>query len=136
MKSNLDGLYKMDGELETNGSWCWIKENVGFKIKRFGGSNKTMIAKIKAEKEKPYAAMIRKKQMSQEKLDEIYLDIFVTCCFVDWKGIELDGKSEPFNKEKCFEFLKGLPDLQDELMAFALDAQNYNTEYREELGNF
>jgi hypothetical protein len=131
MKTNLDSLYKTDTDCETTGIWLMINEEVGFRVKRFGGKNKLKIAEKLAKLQKPYSRQIELGTMDQKILDQIHVKVFVEECIVDWKGIEIDGQPVEYSNEQCIEMLRELPDLTDSLVQYASDIGNY----REQVGN-
>lgn len=131
MKSNLDQFFKSDKEAEESGIWFEIKEGVGFKVKRFGGYNSSPIKAALAKHYKPFAKAIEMNAMPEEKQREIQLKVFVDSCVIDWKGIEIDGKEEPYSKDACVKLLMSLPNLAEALVSHAADSANY----KEDLGN-
>lgn len=131
MKTNLDGIYKTDKDLESNGVWFDISETAGFLVKRFGGKNAAEMKKIHAKHFKKYARQIQQGALPAEKEEELSVRVFVECCVIDWRGIEIDGEKVEFSKEKCIDLLLELPDLAEALVAYATDKDCY----KEELGN-
>lgn len=131
MKSNLDHLFKTSKESEQDGIWFTISDEVGFLIKRFGGFNSSDLKKAMASKYKPFANQIKMGTLDPEKEREIMVEMFVEACVVDWKGVEIDGEERSFSKSLAVEFLIGLPDLFETLVAHASDFNNF----KEDLGN-
>ncbi len=131
MQTNLDKLFLNSEKCEKEGIWFNISDTTGFLVKRFGGMNSPEMKKAVSKHFKPYAYQIEKGTMDIAKEREILTKIFVEACILDWKGIEIDGKEEPFSVTKCISLLVRLPELCDSLKAYAEDGKNY----REELGN-
>lgn len=132
MKSNLDNLFKNSEGLEKDGIWFYLEgEEVGFRLKRFGGFNSTIVKKAMNKHLKPYAKQIELGLLSQEKETAVMTRVFVEASLVDWKGVEIDGQEVAFEKELAVKFLTGLPELTDTLSEHATDSKNY----REDLGN-
>ena len=131
MKTNLDESFKTSGDLETNGVWFEVNDNVAFLIKRFGGRNRTEVAKKMAQLQKPYAKQIQMNTIDQSLLEKINMKVFVESSIVDWRGLTIDGEETPFTKEKCLELLLDMPDLAESLVSYASDASSY----MEYLGN-
>lgn len=131
MKSNLDKLYKTDSNLEKDGIWFDIDENVGFKIKRLGGKNSTEVKKAHAKHYKPFARQIKTGTLSSEKELEISIKTFVESSVVDWKGIEIDAEPKEFSKEQCEKLLIQLPELANTLIEYATSYEYF----KEDLGN-
>lgn len=135
MKSNLDKLFKTNKDLEKSGVWFDLKEEVGFLVKPFLQSNPHIKAAF-AIHYKPFARQIELDTLEAEKQREIMVKIFVQSCLVDWKGIEIEGKIEKFDKDLAIKFLTGLPELFETLMKYAQDFSNYKDELGEEtVGN-
>lgn len=131
METNLDGLYKTNRDMETEGNWFEVADGVAFKIKRFGGYNSPEIKKAVAKYHKPHALMISKGLLPDAKEREIHTRAFVESSIVDWKGITIGDEVAEFTVDKAVEMLVGLPDLVEVLMQEASNFENY----REELGN-
>lgn len=136
MKSNLDSLFKTDREVEKTGVWFNITDTTGFLVKPFSPSNPAIRA-AHARHFKPYAHQIEHGTLDIKKEREIFIRIFVGACMVDWKGVEIDGKEVPFEKEVAVNFLMELPELFTTLMKHAEDFRNYKIEDsgKEALGN-
>ncbi len=136
MKSNLDSIFKTNKSLESEGIWLDISEEVGFKVKRFGGYNSSEVKLALSKLYKPYAKMIENNALSESKEREINVRVFVESTMTDWKGVEIDGKIADFSIENAVKLLLGLPDLFDTLVKHASDYSNYKEEYKQDLGNF
>lgn len=130
MKTNLDKFYKNDENLEKNGVWFDIADDVGFLIKPFRASNPQVKASL-AKYHKPYARQIEAGTLDAEKALDINIRLFVNSCLVDWRGVEIDGVITKYSHEIAMPFFKSLPDLFFTLWEHAQDFKNY----REELGN-
>ncbi len=138
MKSNLDTLFLNDENLEADGIWMHITDEVGFRVRRFGGFNAPKVKKAMAQYFKPYSSQIQNNTISQKKEQEILTRVFVESCITDWTGVEIDGAPVKFAKEIAVKFLTGLPELVDSLMAYAQDSKNFRVEMsegKEDLGN-
>lgn len=131
MKTNLDKIFKTDKSVEQKGIWFKISEEIGFLIKRFGGYNSPDVKAAMAKHYRPYAKQIESGTLSYEKEREVLTRAFVDAVVIDWKGVEIDGVKQPFEKELAVKFFLGLPDLLETLTQQATDASNY----REDLGN-
>jgi hypothetical protein len=131
MKSNLDKFFKNSAELEENGVWFDVSDGVGFLCRRFGGYNSEKVKKSLAKHYKPYAKQIELGTFPREKQLEIMFRVFVESCVIDWKGVEIDGKQEPFSVEACVKLFCSLPDLGDTIVEHA----SKSDVFREDLGN-
>lgn len=130
MKSNLDSFFKTSEDLEKNGVWFDISDEVGFLIRPFKASNPRVKAAL-ALYYKPYARQIDLGTLELAKQQEINIKLFVNVCLVDWKGIEIDGQKADHGQENAVKLFTLLPALFDTLWKHANDFSNY----KEELGN-
>lgn len=128
MKTNLDELFSTSKEVEKNGIWFNIGDGLGFRIKRFGGYNSSEMKKAYAKFYKPYAKLIEKGLLPEEKEKEINTQVWVESCLIDWRGVEIDGKEEKFSSEKAVELMVKLPELLDTLVDMSQDTSNFKEE--------
>jgi len=131
MKTNLDKLFKSNSSHEISGVWFDLDDKVGFLVKRFGGMNTPSIKKALASYHKPYARLIERGLLPEEKERRIYTKVFVEACLIDWKGIEIDGKETKFSNAIAVDFFTSLPELLDTLVDYA----QTNTNYASDVGN-
>ena len=132
MKTNLSKYFASDSNLEADGVWIDLAEDVSFKIKRFGGKNAAKIKLLQAKYMKPYARQIEKGILDPEKERSIYIKIFSESCMVDWKGVvDENDKEISFSIDNAINLFSNLPDLFDFIVAESLNTDNY----REDLGN-
>jgi hypothetical protein len=129
MKTNLDLIYKTNKENES-GTWFQVSEGVLFHVKRFGGSNSKKVKLSMAKYFDPYAKQIELGILEQEKEDEIMMTVFAESCVLDWKGVEIDGVTQPFSKENCITLFKSLPDLAKILIEYASDFKNFKDDVK------
>jgi len=135
MQSNLDALFKTSKELEKSGRWYEINDRTSFLVKRYGGSNSKKLEESFAKHYRPYAAIIERNGLPEEKTNEILATIFVESCLIDWKGIDIDGKKDvPYNQELAIKLFQLLPDLLKTLMEYAQQPGYYKEEL-EQAGN-
>ena len=92
---------------------------------------KSPVKKESAKRLKPYAQMIKKNQLPEEKERMIYAQVFVESSMVGWEGVEIDGKSAEYSKEKAVELFMSLPELFNTVIEYAQDTDNF----LEDLGN-
>lgn len=133
MKTNLDSLFKTNSEDEKNGKWFELKneDQTAFMVRRFTGTNPRAKAAM-AKYYKPYARQIENDTISQEKIAEINISLFLDVCLVDWKGVLVEGVEVKYSRDEAFKLFSGLPDLFDTLWKYANDFKTY----REDVGNF
>ncbi len=130
MKTNLDKHFKTNKELEKEGVWFDISEDVGFLLSPLKTSNPKVKAAF-AKHHKPYARQIELGTIEDKKVTEISIKIFLQCCLLDWRGVEIDDKVVEFSPEIAMKFFMELPDLFYTLWEHCQDFKNY----REEMGN-
>ena len=132
MKTNIDKFFKNDETMESEGIWFQISDSIGFRIKRFGGSNSLKVKASLAKYYKPFARQVENGTMDPVKEKEIMTKVFVESCMIDWKGIEIDGKIVEYSIETAIQFFTNLPELMETLITYSQDSKNY----REDLGNY
>lgn len=130
MKTNLDSIYKTSSTLEKDGIWFDINSHTGFLIRPFKAANPRAKGAM-AKYFKPYARQIENDALDIAKTQEININLFLDVCLVDWKGVEVDGKDVPYDRDTAAKFFAALPELFDSLWKHANDFKNY----REDLGN-
>ena len=135
MKSNLDKDYKTSSACEKEGIWFEFQDNVAFRIKRLGGDNSKEVEKARIKFFKPQTALIEQNLLPIEKEREFSASFFVESCLVDWRGVVIDGKETPFEKDVAIKLLSGLPELLLKLMKFATEMEHFKEDYKESLGN-
>lgn len=120
--------------MEKEGNWFVVAEGVEFLIRRFGGSNSSHIKKLTAQYHKPYARLIELGNLPEDKEREIYVNIFVEGCLIDWRGIKNErGEELPFDKAEAKKLFLELPDMFDSLVSYASDSNNFKDV--EDVGN-
>lgn len=132
MKSNLDSLFKSDSNLEKDGVWFKVSEDVSFLIRRFGGSNSQKVKLALAKYHKPKARLIELDQLSIEETAVIMAKVFCDACLVDWKGVEIDGQEVPYTFENGVDLFTKLPELFQTLHSYSSGFESF----KEDLGNY
>lgn len=130
MKTNLDSLFKTSADLEKNGVWFDLGDDIGFLMRPFKSTNPRVKAAM-AKYYKPHARQIENDLLGIEKQREININLFLDVCLVDWKGIVIDSEEKKFARETATQLFTQLPDLFDTLWKHAQDYKNY----KEDLGN-
>jgi len=130
MKSNLDKLFKSDSNLEQEGVLFEIADGIQFKVRRFGGGNRE-VKKAMVKYYKPYARLIERNLLPEDKEREIYQLAFIDACLVDWQGVEIEGATAECTKENALKLFKELPELFETLLEHSQSVEHY----REEVGN-
>lgn len=131
MKTNLDSIFKTNPEDEKNGRWFELDgKNIAFLVRPFKAANPRAKGAM-AKYFKPYARQIENDTLDVAKTQEININLFLDVCLVDWRGVEIDGKEVPYDRETGLKIFIGLPDLFDTLWKYANDFKNY----RDDVGN-
>ncbi len=130
MKTNLDG-FKSDAKQEKEGVWFEAADGVRFLVKRFGGMNSPEIKKALAKYHAPYAKLIARNLLPEDKERKIYTKIFVDACLLNWEGVEINGELKEYNRESAIELFAELPELMEMLIEYAQDVVNFS----EDVGN-
>lgn len=151
MKNNLAG-FRVDPILEKEGVWVMVrdqeiiplaldqkpdseelKEYALFKISMLGARNQVAIKAIHAKHHKPYARQIEMKTLSEEKMAEIFIKIFVEACLKDWKNVRDDqGKDIPYSEVEAIKLFTEYSELVIALNKVAMSPDFY----RGDLGNY
>jgi len=134
MKTNLDKYFKSDVNLEKTGVWYEISDEIGFLVKRSGGSNKEY-SRQTAKAMKKYSTKIS--HMPEDVVETIVRNLWIENCLVDWKGIEIDGKDQPYDVDVAKKLLskREYEDLLNTLISHSDKAENYREGSIESLGN-
>lgn len=75
---------------------------------------------------KPYRHQTRTNTLSDEKTDELELEVFCTAVLIHWDGVtDRDGQPLPYSKENAIQLMKELPYLRQLLSEFARNVENY-----------
>lgn len=130
MKTNLDKFFKTNSDLEKNGVWFEISDDIGFLVRPFKGTNPKFKAAM-AHHFKPFARQIDLGTLDQAKTLEITIKLFIDVCLVDWRGVEIDDKQAELTPDNALKFFVALPELFDTLWKYANDFVSY----KEDLGN-
>jgi hypothetical protein len=135
MKTNLGAFYATDKNLEKEGKWLDVTEDVSFKIRRMGGANGIKVSEIRAMHFKPYARSIKNNTLDKSKQENLFIQTFVDSCLVAWKGLtDESGIDLEFTREHAIALLTEYPDLFDELLTFSESNLSFK-EDSEDLGN-
>lgn len=131
MKTNLDGLFKTDSELEQGGVWFKISAETSFCLKRFGGTNAQKVKLAMAKYHKPHARLIENDALPLEEVNKIMAQVVASACLVDWKGVVVDGQELPCTQENAVKLFTALPELFNRLFEYISGSDSF----KEDLGN-
>lgn len=120
-KSALFSKFKMDETREENGVWVDFGDDVKIKIRRLKAKAST---DARAELDKPFANEIRRGTMNPETAKDLALKQVAKGVIADWKGINFPGEPMlPYTPENAYRILKALPELADNIIGIAADAE-------------
>ena len=141
--------YSTDKNVEKQGVWFSVladsdgAEICAFRIARAGGAN-TKHSQALNRLTKPHRRQIARDMMPVGKMQSLQRQAFSDACVLGWRGaISIkDGETpegkpiwvevgERFTKANCAALFEQLPDLADELLAFANSPAAYKTDIRE-----
>lgn len=130
MKTNLDGIFKVDKKLEQDGVDFAIDDKISFRVRRFTNTN-PQAKKVMANYYAPYARQVEMGTLDPNVANDILMKVFVDLCLVSWQGVEIDGKEVEYSKETALSLFKELPELFEKLWKYCNEFSNY----RVDLGN-
>ena len=137
VKFNLEGLegYKTDRSLESEeGIWLKFPNNRKIHILRAGGSNKKF-SRVLSRSIKPYRRQLDKGTLDPEVSDELMINVYLDTVVLGWSGFQdAEGNDIPYSREAAYALFKAMPEMFDELMAFASDLAMFQDQEVEEAG--
>ncbi len=75
---------------------------------------------------KPYRHQTRTNTLSDEKTEELELEVFCTAVLVDWDGVtDKSGSVLPYSRQNAIQLMKELPYLHNLLGQLSRDIENY-----------
>jgi hypothetical protein len=118
--------YTTDPVRESQGVWVDFPAGRSMLVLRAGGSNKAFIRGFQAAI-RPFRRQIEKGTMDVEKSDEMMREMYARYVVKDWSGItDKEGKPVPYSPEAAVAFFRAFPELFQDLMAIASDANTFN----------
>lgn len=98
-------------------------------VLRAGNSNRKYLERLTA-KMRPYRTQ---KKMDPDVSRRLLAEVYAEAVIVGWKDVkDASGNSMEFTRENCVKLLIDLPDMFDDLVRFAEDMRNFQTEQVEE----
>lgn len=129
---SLKKVFKADPIKEKAGVWISVSQGEGspdceFLVAPTGPSNKKYTAALQASQKKYKHTF---KTMSSQRLNEIFVEVFVDTVLLDWKNVEEYRDDQPkglmaFNKENAKFLLTDLPEVLELLSREAGDFSNF-----------
>lgn len=135
MKTNLSKAFGTNKELELEGKWFEIAEDISFRMRRTGGANSHRFNELRALYFKPYARQIKTDSLNNKTYDSLFVQVFVDACMVDWKGLlDEDDNQIPYSKEVAIKLFTEHSDLFDTVVELTGSMDEFK-EGLEEMGN-
>lgn len=103
----------------------------GFSITvlRAGNGNRKYLERLTA-KMRPYRTQ---KKIDPDVSRRLLAEVYAEAVIVGWKDVkDASGNSMEFTRENCVKLLMDLPDMFDDVVRFAEDMRNFQTEQVEE----
>lgn len=129
---SLKKVFKTDPSKEKSGVWISVSQGEGspdceFLVAPMGPSNKKYTAALQASQKKYRHTF---KTMSSQKLNEIFVEVFVDTVLLDWNNVEeyrmeQSAKTMEFNKDNAKFLLTDLPQVLELLSKEAADFSNF-----------
>ena len=129
---SLKKVFKTDPTKEKSGVWISVSQGEGspdceFLVAPMGPSNKKYTSAVQASQKKYKHTF---KTMSQERVNEIFVEVFVDSVLLDWKNVEEYRGDKPkgmmeFNKDNAKFVLTDLPQVLELLSKEAGDFSNF-----------
>jgi hypothetical protein len=132
MKTNLDGIFKTDSNLEKDGVWVEVAPGVKFCIRRFGGDNSLKMQAANNKYFKPVARLVQNNSLDKKMEKELIAKVYFEACIVTWSGLKDESGDElAVNLENAVKLFDHLPELFNTLFEYSQRVENF----REDLGN-
>ena len=110
------GDFATDKDLEIEGVWVKISDEVMIKIRRAGGSNKAYDREV-SRLSRPFKQQLQRGTLDNEEAAlKIIRPAFIRTVVLDWEGIKDEhGKDLPFSPQACTELFDTYPDVYNVL---------------------
>lgn len=123
--SKLYKRFEIDLEAQEQGLWEDFGDGIRVRIRRWRSKAS---ADIRRQLEAPYLEKIRARTLTDDEATEITLK-HVARLITDWEGIEnRAGETIEYSPEAAEIILRDLPEFRDEIVAVALDRENYKAD--------
>jgi len=134
----LHELFKTNPNLESGEGIVLDYDNrVRIHIRRAGGSNR-QYQKVLETVTAPFRRAIDTGMLSQERAEELFMEIFARAVVLRWEGVEqgdLDGSDDTaeviFNYDNCMKLFHTLPDLFRDIQEAAGKASLFRMQVEE-----
>ena len=124
--------FKVSKEDKENGRWFHFEDGIQFKIKPI--RHKDTMKAIQKVSQTMGIDLLDNRNVFTEEAREQRTKIFAEHVVVDWKNIEVNGKTLPYSPEKAFEILmdEQFEILSDFIMGTASDMDKFRAKQVEE----
>ena len=122
---------KVDQKSAVDGVWVDLDETSKIKIARYGNSHfKTRLREVLA----PYKRMIDNETLSDEKSDDLMMQVVAETILLDWKGMTMNGEEVEYSTAKAKELLidPSLSEFRELTMSLSRDMQLFREQELEE----
>lgn len=125
---NLYKKFKTDSDKSENGVWVEFpvdesNKNPAFLISYMAFSNKKY-KKCFESRSRPFLRQIEMKTLSNNKAQEIEMDVFIDSILLDWRNIhDENGKIMQFSRENITKLFTDLPELYEKVKEIAQDRE-------------
>lgn len=115
-------IFGVDVKKVSEGVWASIGGGVEVKVRRADDSNREYaVARAKKFSEKEAQWKKALDMFSQDEITAVVAELYAEHIVLDWRGIEMNGESIPFSKEKFIELatMPGMDDFLDSIVRVA-----------------
>lgn len=126
---DLEKLFAQDDTAVEEGKWFNVQKDVHFKIASVNSERYQTVFRTLT---KDYRTAIRRKTMDPEVMEEIMKKVAAKTLLLDWKGLELDGKPFPYNKDNALYIMMNFDSAYILVMDYASDMEAYKVQQEED----
>lgn len=117
-------IFETDKSLEKEGVWVPYGDDIEFKIARTGNpASKREYQKLIA----PYGGSTKVSLIGEKIANKITLKVVAKTLLVDWRNVQENEKTIPYDIEKAFEYLEKYPDLLSFVMEISQEMAVYKS---------
>jgi hypothetical protein len=128
--SSFKAMYSTSRELENDGVWVTLGDDIQVKIRR---ANSKKSKDVRKRLEKPYLSMIRRDTLPDNVQEQIVAKHVAEGILIDWKGMTDDEDKElPFSLEAAVKLCTDYPDFRDDVINLAVEAGTFKAQVLED----
>ena len=110
---------------ENEGVWVELGEGAKIKVARSGNAaNRRKLAKLMER----HRAVLRSRNLPEDVLERIMIEVMAETILVGWDGIDEDGQPLPYTVENADRLLTTYRDFRDQVSAIANDINLFRAE--------